>query len=390
MPFSSGWGNWMMGSDANALFLEDFESNGAGTTDLFHSFGTETLQSLAAWATVSGTTPLIAANIVSPNAGASYRISAGHPDWANALGVYRKTFRVQWATGQTAYVYAHLPSNTDFIRAALNATGIALQKDVGGVSTVINTAAFAPVNATWYWLEIVDAGDGQNWTVNLYQDNPAGTKGALIVTCSGAANDPSILSGPVGLEASGVGINFGGAFADVAVVSGPLPANWNTNNQTSWAVAGEPAYCWSQTQSHNGLRSLSITRVANSTGFAQIALNTTKALAIQPGYYVIAGYAKGVGLSANTFGIDANWLAANRAYISSPPGATPVPAGNTGWVRYSSSSALTPSNAAYIRPILPNFPAGVTGTIYVDTCIVTRQDWLQAWSETPPQEAVIG
>ena len=394
MPFSSGWGNWMMGSDANAGASYDFESTvNAGLGDAFRSVGTDAMGTLGAWIFDTGV-PTILNNVVTMPANAV--MHAGHPDW-NGLSqtiFHRYRQRINWVTNSIPQTCVSFHDINNRVTAQITGNGLAFQlyKVVGGVPTQLASQAVALVSGTNYWIDLISNGDGTYYAA-LYSDN-AGAIGAQIVGTGNQAAPDAPVSGYIALvNNSATAFTAGGAFTNVCRVTSPYPINWNPNIQNgNWGTAGEPAFCWSANHAYgSGSRSLSINRVAGgSTGFAQLAFAALSGMPVTPGrLYGYSAQAFWVGAAGNASLSAIQFYQSGGAFISSIGAATAY-AGSGGWAPIGPFAGPAPAGAAFVAPIAASLPAGTTGVFYVDSITVYQRDWFQAWSETPPQEAVIG
>ena len=380
MPFSSGWGNWMMGSDANALALYDFESTAnAGTADLFHSIGTEALGTLAAWTQGAALTmPTILNNSVSFPTASNSGMTAGHSDWTDITG----WVRFFSGTGATLYIYIRAVNNLGapftYLRVPIiSGTAIQIRKQINsGGDFAVSPPSVATVLAnTWYWLQY--SAVGTTYTATLYNDN-AGVLGTAVAggSVSGIASDPQLSNALIGLQGQGgtTACQVGGAFANVFYITGPVPQGWSTF--ANWNTQKEPAFAWSNLVSKNGSRSLSVLcQVPGASGVwigpAPFALKsrryTTQAWVYQTGspganYQSNSDTTK---WSGNSTQITGRWVASTATFLA-----------NSSWGNQ--QFALQCSNN------------GASANVYWDYVTLETTDWLQAWSETPPQEAVIG
>lgn len=257
------------GSLNGNTFQTDFEAtttSPASTATLWHSLGTEagTANSIAYWTILAGS-PTYSAHVVTMPANG--QMSGGHTDWTDCTFTCRFTF----ATSSAPAVFIRAPTGgwgNALLLWASSSTALSMevgQGDLGSATTTIP----ALVNGTSYWFQL--SLSGVTATGKLFADS-AGAMGAQIgstLTFNAAVGHTTALaaSGHVGIAEVGgtAGCSFGGAFANVCTVTGPIPT---TGAGAAWAVnntGGEPAFAWSKTNPYSGAYSLSI-YLANSAG----------------------------------------------------------------------------------------------------------------------------
>jgi hypothetical protein len=212
-------------------FSDDFEEPGAWST-LWHSLGTEagTDNSIAYW-TINAGVPTYAAHVLTVPAAA--QIQGGNNETTDCLA----TVRLVWASTAVPRLHIHSVDVNNYVCAKLSPTNFFLTKQIAGVTTDITNVAFAPVNGTAYWMTISAVGTG--YVATLFADS-AGAKGGQLKQVSGFVADAAVQSGGMGVSTVTAACNFGGAFANVCTLTGPLPDGW-----TPVVTTGEPAFATS-------------------------------------------------------------------------------------------------------------------------------------------------
>src|ERR1051326_3542273 len=235
---------------------------------LWHSLGTEagTDNSINYWTQDAGAWSY-ASHLVSVPGTFPAAMHGGHADWGDGTFICR----FKWVTGAFMSALMHYTATNNWVGASTDGTNVILQKDVAGTATNVGTANVALTTGTFYWLQIT--GSGTTYTAALYNDS-SGAIGTVRNSVSGTISDASLQTGYVALRNDlAAGGQFGGAFANVCTVTGPMPDGWYPV-----VTAGEPAFALSAVSPQAGTYSASI-QLANSAGNGNWARGLTQVLA---------------------------------------------------------------------------------------------------------------
>jgi hypothetical protein len=183
----------------------------------------------------------------------------GHPGWTDVEFLCRIT--VPTGAGSWPRILLHARDAANWVGLSWRPGSIAggsallLEKSVGGHVTVVASQA-APSTSGNYWLWLWC--NGFNYQGQLKAD-AGGTQGAPIATISGVIRDAILQSGQAGIandsDASS-SVQFGGPYAGVCRVNGPVP--YENVPFTVGPAAGEPAYAWIDQTAQNGDHVISI------------------------------------------------------------------------------------------------------------------------------------
>lgn len=221
---------------------------GSPTNVLFRSIGTDATGTLNAWSQVAGSWS-ITGNAVSTSSTGGVMV-AGHLDWGDSVA----TLRVQHGPATPCVVVHNDGTALNYIFAFTDGTTLYFYKMIGGTATLVTsvTVTTGLTTGAWYWIRLQAA--GTTYTATLYQDF-SGFIGSQIAggQISAVVTDGAVQSGKVGIRnGTGTGVT-GGAFSNVLLVQGPVPAGWLPATQ-----GGEPAYAWSKVNPFAGTSSASI------------------------------------------------------------------------------------------------------------------------------------
>ena len=89
------------------------------------------------------------ANVFTLASGA--RVAFGSPGWA-AINTRQTRFR--FVSGLTARWYLHYTDASNYLRASLSGTTLAIEQTIAGVTTTLATVALIADNLVWYWLRL--------------------------------------------------------------------------------------------------------------------------------------------------------------------------------------------------------------------------------------------
>ncbi len=227
--------------------------------------------SVNAYAVQAGSAPTVAANVMT--IAASARVSFGSPSWSH---LNQWQIRFKWATGLTGRFYLHRTDGSNYLRVDVSGTTIAVFHTIAGVVNTVGTSAISLTNGNFYWLRVTQF----PWpgpsaivsppylTANLFND----ASGAVGSAVSGgsiagpAADGVTALSGTPMIEALGVALQIGGAFASVHTVSLFGPGGWQCTPQAG-AATGVSSGAWEQ-----GASNMLSTGPVTSYGAARVDL----------------------------------------------------------------------------------------------------------------------
>jgi hypothetical protein len=236
----------------SVVFADDFE--GAGTVQtLFRSFGTDATGTLNAWLQETGNVATIAANVVTMPV--SSGIYAGHLDWGDVT----IQARFKWTTNSSPCVKFRRVDASNYGYALFDGANIRYGTVIAGNFGNEVSIAAALVNGTQYWLQVICT--GSSFTVKVFADNAGAINLASQVGSTANSTGPQVvpIAGQItlGTDVGGgaAGTTFGGAFANVCLVTGPVPTGWLPSS--NWAI-GEPAFAWSKSSPFSGIYSVSI------------------------------------------------------------------------------------------------------------------------------------
>ena len=259
------------------------------TGTLWHSLGNEpgTDNSIAYWTVTAGAFTF-ASNLASVST-ATGTMVGGHADWDN----YTFWVRFKMDTGGFVQGFVRYVDANNYIFVNMQAGVLSINKRIAGTNTGLANTSFSPVNGNFYWFKI--AVSGPTVTASIYNDS-GGAVGAIGAgPVVDTVTDSAVVRGKVGVSGQTTSVQFGGAFANVCYVTGPVP-QFQTKNWTPGVQAGEPAFAWSVQQDFTGTRSLSIySPIAAGQGFWALTPD------IVPGACTLSAQLRGTGTITGQF-----------------------------------------------------------------------------------------